>query len=164
MRVWTTPFADPEKHKEVPDWWFYAILLIMFGLSIALVEHWPTDTPVWVIVLCLGMCLVFLLPFTIFYSISGVLLTLNVLGELIIGYALPGKFQALNTTKALMVQIADQAMNYTTDQKTTHYAHLPPRSIFMIQLWATLVNGLVCLGFCSSKCSASRRFAPNTTP
>ncbi|RDW24556.1 OPT oligopeptide transporter protein-domain-containing protein [Yarrowia lipolytica] len=135
-----------KKHKEVPDWWFYAILLIMFGLSIALVEHWPTDTPVWVIVLCLGMCLVFLLPFTIFYSISGVLLTLNVLGELIIGYALPGKFQALNTTKALMVQIADQAMNYTTDQKTTHYAHLPPRSIFMIQLWATLVNGLVCLG------------------
>lgn len=141
------PFSRiQKKHKEVPDWWFYAILVIMFGLSVALVEHWPTQTPVWVIVFCLGLCVAFLLPFTIFYSLSGVLLTLNVLGELVIGYALPGSFQALSTTKALVVQIADQAMNYTTDQKTTHYAHLPPRSIFAIQLWATLVNGLVCLG------------------
>lgn len=64
-----------------------------------------------------------------------------------IGYALPGSFQALGATKALVVQVADQAMIYTTDQKTTHYAHiLPPRSICLIQLWATLVNGLVCLG------------------
>ncbi|KAG5368481.1 Oligopeptide transporter 2 [Yarrowia sp. C11] len=141
------PFSRMQKkHKEVPDWWFYAILLSTFGMSIAVVEHWPTDTPVWVIVLCLGLCVVFLLPFTIFASISGITLTLNVIGELIVGYALPGSFQALSTTKALVVQVADQALNYTTDQKTTHYAHLPPRSIFFIQLWATLVNGLVCLG------------------
>lgn len=141
------PFSRMQKkHKEVPDWWFYSILVIMFGLSIALVEHWPTQTPVWVIVFCIGLCAVVLLPFTIFMSVSGIQLTLNVLGELVIGYALPGSFQALSTTKALVVQIADQAMNYTSDQKTTHYAHLPPRSIFAIQLWATLVNGLVCLG------------------
>lgn len=135
-----------KKHPEVPDWWYYSILVIMLGLSIALVEHWPTDTPVWVIFLCLGMCAAFLLPFTIFYAMSGVMLNLNVMGELIVGYALPGKFQALNTAKVLMMNIAEQAMNFTQDQKQTHYAHLPPRSIFGIQLWATLVNGLVCLG------------------
>ncbi|RDW24306.1 OPT oligopeptide transporter protein-domain-containing protein [Yarrowia lipolytica] len=141
------PFSRIQrKHKEVPDWWFYCILLIMFGLSIALVEHWPTDTPVWVIVLCLGLVVIFLFPFTIFASLTGVSLTLNVLAELIVGYALPGKFQALNTAKALTVQIAGQAQNYASDQKLTHYAHLPPRSIFSCQLWATLVNGLVCLG------------------
>lgn len=141
------PFSRiQKKHKEVPDWWFYSILVITFALSIVLVEHWPTDTPVWVIVLCLGICAVFLLPFTIFMSVSGIQLTLNVLGELIIGYALPGSFQALSTTKALVVQIADQAMIYTSDQKLTHYAHLPPRNIFAIQLWATMVNALVSLG------------------
>ncbi|AOW06920.1 OPT oligopeptide transporter protein-domain-containing protein [Yarrowia lipolytica] len=141
------PFSrHMKKHKEVPDWWFYVILLIMFGLSIALVEHWPTNTPVWVIVLCLGLVFVFIIPFTLFLSFTGVPLSLNVLAELIVGYALPGKFQALNLAKALSVQIASQAQNYASDQKLVHYSHLAPRDIFATQLWATLVNGLVALG------------------
>ncbi|AOW01380.1 OPT oligopeptide transporter protein-domain-containing protein [Yarrowia lipolytica] len=102
-----------KKHPDVPDWW---------------------DTPVWIIFLCLGMCCAFLLLFCIFYSMSGVMLNLNVLGELFVGYALPGKLQALSTAKALMMTIAEQAMNFAQDQKQTHYAHLPPRSIFGIQL------------------------------
>lgn len=141
------PFSRHQrKYKEVPDWWFYVILVVIFGLSVALVEHWPTDTPVWVIVLCLGLVAVFVIPFTIFMSYTGVTLTLNVLAELIVGYALPGKFQALNMSKALSVQVASQAQNYAQDQKLVHYAHLAPRQIFFTQMWATLVNGLVCLG------------------
>ncbi|KAG5354755.1 Oligopeptide transporter 2 [Yarrowia sp. B02] len=141
------PFSRiQKKHKEVPDWWFYIILVLTFAFAVVMVEHWPADTPVWVIVLCLGLSVVFLIPFTIFVATTGVMLTLNVIAELIVGYALPGKFQALNTTKALVVQIVMQAQTYTQDQKTTHYAHLPPRSIFGVQLWATLVNILVAMG------------------
>ncbi|KAG5360454.1 Oligopeptide transporter 2 [Yarrowia sp. B02] len=135
-----------KKHKEVPDFWYYTILLVMIGLMIAMVEHWPTNTPVWIIFLCLGMSMVFLLPFCIFYSLTGVMLSLTLMAELIVGYALPGKFQALNTAKALMAMITEQAMNFNQDQKQTHYAHLPPRSIFFIQLWGTMVNSLVTLG------------------
>ncbi|QNP96307.1 Oligopeptide transporter 5 [Yarrowia lipolytica] len=135
-----------KKHKEVPDWWFYLTMLIMFVLAIVLVEVWPVDTPVWSIVFVMGLVAVFIVPFTVFVSYTATSLSLNVLAELIIGYALPGRFMALNLIKALSVQIAQQAENYTSDQKLTHYAHLPPRSIFWLQIWATLVNGVVCLG------------------
>lgn len=134
------------QYKEVPDWWFYLILLIMFGLSIALLEHWPMATPVWTLVFIIGLVGIFLVPLTIIQSYSGVQLSLNYLSELIIGYALPGQFMALNFTKAMGVQISTQAQNYANDQKLTHYAHLAPRSIFWLQLWATLVNGLICMG------------------
>ncbi|KAB8285324.1 OPT oligopeptide transporter protein-domain-containing protein [Yarrowia lipolytica] len=134
------------RHKEVPDWWFYLTLLIMFVLAIVLVEVWPVDTPVWSIVFVMGLVAVFIIPFTVFVSYTATSLSLNVLSELIIGYALPGRFMALNLIKALSVQIAEQAENYTSDQKLTHYAHLPPRSIFWLQIWATLVNIFVCLG------------------
>lgn len=141
------PFSRFMKaHKEVPDWWFYIVLLIMFVLGIVLVEVWHVDTPVWAIVFVMGLVLVFIIPFTVFAAYTAQSLSLNVLSELIIGYALPGRFQALNLVKALSVTIAQQAENYTSDQKLTHYAHLPPRTIFWMQLWATLVNGLVCLG------------------
>ncbi|KAG5355101.1 Oligopeptide transporter 2 [Yarrowia sp. B02] len=135
-----------KKYKEVPDWWFYLTLLIMFVLAIVLVEVWPVDTPVWSIVFVMGLVAVFIIPFTVFVSYTATSLSLNVLAELIMGYALPGRFMALNLVKALSVQIAQQAENYTSDQKLTHYAHLPPRSIFWLQIWATLVNGVVCLG------------------
>ncbi|KAG5373339.1 Sexual differentiation process protein [Yarrowia sp. C11] len=134
------------KHKEVPDWWFYLILIIMFVLGVVLVEVWPVDTPVWSIVFVLGLVGAFIIPFTVLYAYTGASLSLNVLAELIMGYALPGSFQALNLVKALSVTIAQQAQNYTSDQKLTHYAHLPPRSIFWLQLWATLVNVFVALG------------------
>ncbi|RMJ00822.1 OPT oligopeptide transporter protein-domain-containing protein [Yarrowia lipolytica] len=118
----------------------------MFVLAIVLVEVWPVDTPVWSIVFVMGLVAVFIIPFTVFVSYTATSLSLNVLSELIIGYALPGRFMALNLIKALSVQIAEQAENYTSDQKLTHYAHLPPRSIFWLQIWATLVNIFVCLG------------------
>ncbi|KAG5360016.1 Oligopeptide transporter 2 [Yarrowia sp. C11] len=134
------------KYKEVPDWWFYLILLIMFVLGVVLVEVWPVGTPVWSIVFVLGLVGAFIIPFTVFAAYTAAGLSLNVLAELIMGYALPGSFQALNLVKALSVTIAQQAQNYTSDQKMTHYAHLPPRSIFWLQLWATLVNLFVALG------------------
>ncbi|KAG5355494.1 Oligopeptide transporter 2 [Yarrowia sp. C11] len=141
------PFSRYMKnYPEVPDWWFYIVMVIMFALSIVLVKAWPVDTPVWTLVFVLGLVFVFIIPFTVFAAYTASSLSLNVITELIIGYALPGRFMALNLIKALSVTIAAQAQNYTTDQKLTHYAHLPPRSIFWLQLWATLVNGLVCLG------------------
>ncbi|KAG5370336.1 Oligopeptide transporter 2 [Yarrowia sp. E02] len=134
------------KHKEVPDWWFYVILILMFVLGVVLVEVWPVGTPVWSLVFILGLVGVFIVPFTVFVSYTATQLTLNVIAELIVGYALPGSFMALNFIKALSVTIADQAIAYTEDQKLVHYCHLPPRSIFWLQLWATLVNLFVSLG------------------
>jgi hypothetical protein len=96
---------------------------------------------------------------------SGVILNLNVLGELFVGYALPGELQALSTAKALMMTIAEQAMNFAQDQKQTHYAHLPPRSIFGIQLWGPLWSTYWSVwGSFSSRCTTLAISAQKRTP
>ncbi|RDW32775.1 OPT oligopeptide transporter protein-domain-containing protein [Yarrowia lipolytica] len=141
------PFSrQMAQYKEVPDWWYYAILIVMFGLTVAFVEHWEVQTPVWSIVLILCVTLVFLFPFTIVMSATGAQLTLNVILELIMGYTIAGRPIGINVAKAFAVQIQAQAQNLSSDQKIGHYMALRPRSMLRVQLWATMVNGLVTIG------------------
>ncbi len=134
------------KYKEVPDWCFLIVLVISFVLAIVCVKKYPTNTPAWTIVFALGINFVFLIPITIIAAVTGWGFELNVLVELIIGYALPGNGTALMIIKAIGYNIDGQAQNYISDQKMAHYAKVPPRSIFRGQLIAVLLQCLVCIG------------------
>ena len=60
---------------------------------------------------------------------------LNVLVELIVGYAIPNSGIALITLKAYGYNIDSQASNYITDQKLAHYAKIPPRAILKVNYY-----------------------------
>lgn len=144
-------FQDPHsrmmsKYKEIPDWYFLVILVISVVLGIVCVEIYPTDTPVWGIFFTLGINLVFLVPLCLVFAVTGQQLGLNVLVELIIGYALPGNGTALMTLKAFGYNIDGQADNYISDQKILHYAKIPPMAIFRGQLLTSLIQVFVALG------------------
>lgn len=134
------------KYPEVPDWWFFIILIIAVVLGIVMVEHYPTNTPVWGIFFTLGINFIFLIPITLIYSVTGFSFGLNVLVELIIGYALPGNGTALNILKCYGYNIDGQAQNYITDQKMAHYTKVPPRAIFKGQVISTIFQCLVSIG------------------
>lgn len=53
-----------KNYKEVPDWWYFAILIGSLVVGIAVVEHYPTNTPVWGLFVSLGFNFVFLIPTT----------------------------------------------------------------------------------------------------
>lgn len=93
------------------------ILVISLVLGIVMVEHYPTNTPVWGIFFTIGINFIFLIPITLIYSVTGFSFGLNVLVELIVGYAIPGNGTALNILKAYGYNIDGQAQNYITDQK-----------------------------------------------
>lgn len=134
------------KYKEVPDWWFLAVMVIAIALGIVCVKHYPTHTPVWGIFFTIGINFIFLIPITLIYSVTGFSFGLNVLVELIVGYALPGHGTALNILKAYGYNIDGQAQNYITDQKMAHYAKLPPRAVFKGQMISTVIQVLVSIG------------------
>lgn len=127
------------KYPEVPNWWFVAILALLTLLAIAGVWFYPTQTPIWGIFFTIGINFVFLIPLTLIALVTGFLFGLNVLVELIVGYAIPHLGVALITLKAYGYNIDSQALNYITDQKLAHYAKLPPRAIFKGQILSTLV-------------------------
>lgn len=144
-------FTDPfsrlmARYNEVPDWFFILILVVSIVLAIVCVKHYPADTPVWGIFFALGINLVFLIPLCSIYSRTGFSIGLNVLIELIVGYALPGNALALMFIKALGTNIDGQAENYITNQKQAHYVRIPPWSLMRTQLLSVFINVFVALG------------------
>ncbi|CAH6719716.1 oligopeptide transporter 2 [[Candida] jaroonii] len=144
-------FNDPHtrmmrKYKEVPDWCFLAVLVISIVLAIICVKVYPAQTPVWGIFFTVAINFCFLIPLTAVYSTTGFQFGLNVLVELIVGYAMPGNGLALNFLKALGYNINGQAQNYISDQKMGHYAKLPPRAMFRCQMLSVFVASFVALG------------------
>ncbi|GEQ68733.1 hypothetical protein JCM33374_g2401 [Metschnikowia sp. JCM 33374] len=133
------------KYKEVPEWCFLVVLIISIVLAILCVKLFPMETPVWAIFFAVGINFVFLIPLTLIYSITGFSFGLNVLVELIVGYALPGNGMALMFVKALGYNIDGQAQNYITDQKQAHYLRIPPRALFRTQIISTIVSCFISL-------------------
>ena len=77
-------------------------------LAILCVKVYPAETPVWGI-FALGINFVFLIPLTTIYARTGFAFGLNVLVELIVGYAIPGNGLALAFIKAFGYNIDGQA-------------------------------------------------------
>lgn len=147
-----TQFNDPftrsvRKYLETPEWWFLAILLGSLAIGIGMVEGYKdVNTPVWTFLFAIGMNLVFIIPFGLLYAISGLSLDVNVLTELIMGYALPGNGNALMITKAVATNFLSQTDNYVTNQKQALYARIPPRALFRVQMVGVLVTCFASVG------------------
>lgn len=134
-------------YPEVPDWWFLTISLVSFVFAIIIVTNWTElGTPVWTIFFVIGLNLVFLIPMSYLYAISGTTEGLNVVTELIVGYALPGHPEALMFVKAFGYNINGQADTYISDQKMGFYAKIPPRAMFRGQTLSAIITALVCYG------------------
>jgi OPT family small oligopeptide transporter len=134
------------KYLEVPDWWFLIILAVSLTLMVLCVEIYPTNTPVWSILLVMALSAIFLIPISILYSTTGFSFDLGVLVEIIIGYTVPGSSVALMISKALGHNITTQALNYASAQKMGHYSKIPPMAVFKGQLIATLFQVFISLG------------------
>lgn len=133
-------------YAEVPNWVFICLLVVSFVLAVIAIRVWPTDTPIWGLFFCLGINLVFLIPLTLILAYTGFGFGLNVLVQLIVGYALPGHPQAMMILKAIGYQVDGQAQNFITDQKVSYYTHMPPRALMRSQLFGTFLGAFVCLG------------------
>lgn len=143
-------FKDPHttmmrNYKEVADWVFIVVLFVAVVLAVVCVKVYPAETPVWGIFFALAINFVFLIPLTVLASVTGMSFGLNVLVELIVGYALPGNGLALNFIKALGYNIDGQAQNYISDQKMSHYMKLPPRAVFRVQMISVFITSFVSL-------------------
>lgn len=132
-------------YPEVPSTWFLAILVASVTLAVLCVWFFPVETPVWGIFFTILLNFVFLVPITAIASVTGFTFGLNVLVELIVGYAIPNSGLALITLKAYGYNIDSQASNYITDQKLAHYAKIPPRAIFRGQILSTFLSVLLAL-------------------
>lgn len=162
-------FDDPhtnmmKKYKEVPDWVFLVVLVVSLVLGIICVQVYPAQTPVWGLFFCIAINFCFLIPLTAIYSTTGFQFGLNVLVELIIGYAIPGNGLALNFLKAFGYNINGQAQNYISDQKMGHYAKIPPRAMFRCQVLSMFVMSFISLAVMNFQINSIEGYCDENQP
>ncbi|KAF8528192.1 OPT oligopeptide transporter [Hysterangium stoloniferum] len=125
------------RYRQVPEWWYAIIFISMFVIGIISIEVWPTQ--------CL-LAFVYTIPIGMIQAITNQQVGLNVVTELIIGYALPGKPIAMMMFKTWGYITMSQALQFTSDFKLGHYMKIPPHSMFWCQIVATVIAGTVQLG------------------
>lgn len=141
-------FNDPHSvmmraYPEVSEIAYLVVLIISIVFAILCVKLYPAETPVWGIFFALGINFVFLIPLTTVYARTGFSFGLNVLVELIVGYAIPGNGLALAFIKALGYNIDGQAENFINDLKQGFYAKLPPRATFRVQILGIFIASFI---------------------
>jgi len=134
------------KYKQVPEWWYTIIFVAMFIFGAVSIEVWHTQMPIWAFVLALIIAFVYIIPIGMIQAITNQQVGLNVITELIIGYALPGKPIAMMMFKTWGYITMAQALQFTSDFKLGHYMKIPPRPMFFAQVIASVVAGTVQLG------------------
>ncbi|KAL0573516.1 hypothetical protein V5O48_008437, partial [Marasmius crinis-equi] len=134
------------QYLQVPDWWYYITFVIPFALGVISIEIWPTNMPVWALILAMTISLFYVVPIGTIEAITNQRVALNVITELIIGYALPGRPIAMMMFKTWGYNTIWQAMEFTSDLKLGHYMKIPPRPMFWAQVVGTIVAGTAQLG------------------
>ncbi|KAL0945618.1 hypothetical protein HGRIS_014773 [Hohenbuehelia grisea] len=133
-------------YHPVPPWWYSVLFLSTFVFGVIGIRVFPTELPVWAFIVALLISATFVIPTGIMAAITGTGVSLNVITEVIIGYALPGRPVAMMLFKSWGFNTMDQALNFISDMKIGFYMKIPPRTMFWSQVIATIVSGTVQLG------------------
>ncbi|KAJ5620322.1 hypothetical protein N7510_004306 [Penicillium lagena] len=134
-------------YKSTPWYWYAAIILVILGVSIAVVEVYGTNLPVYGVFLALIIPAVYMIPCGIVQGITNVDANqLNVLAEFIGGYLFEGRPLANMIFKVLSTDVVGQGVYFAMDMKLAHYLKVPPRTCFAAQGVATLLGALTQAG------------------
>ncbi|KAK1269351.1 Oligopeptide transporter 5 [Acorus gramineus] len=130
-----------KNYKQVPQWWFHIILILMMGVALLACEGFgkQLQLPYWGLFLAFGMAILFTLPIGVIKATTNLAPGLNIITELVIGFLYPGRPLANVAFKTYGYISMDQAITFLTDFKLGHYMKVPPRSMFVVQLVGTVI-------------------------
>ncbi|CAK7273386.1 hypothetical protein SEPCBS119000_005627 [Sporothrix epigloea] len=131
-------------YPEVPETWYFCILLASIAFALAGICGWQTYTTPGVVFFGIFLSIIFVIPIGIITGISGIEIKLNVLAEFIGGAWSGGNALAMNYFKAFSYVTCFSAVSFAKDLKLAHYVKIPPRHTFAAQLIATIVSSFVC--------------------
>ena len=131
------------KYPEVPLWWYGSIFLVMLVLSLITITAWPTEFKWWAFLFAAVFSAIMTAPIGIIQAITNQQIGLNVITEFMMGYMQPGKPLALMLFKTYGYISASQALGFVGDLKLGHYMKIPPRTMFVSQVVATIIACIV---------------------
>lgn len=134
------------RYKEVPDWWYLILFVIVFVLGIVVIAVYDTQLPVWGYIVALLIALVSYLPQGLLEAITNQHVGLNIITELVGGYLFPGKPIANLMVKLYGFIPMRQGLDFSRDLKLAQYMKVPPRLLFWMQVYSTVLAALTNVG------------------
>ncbi|KAI0596361.1 small oligopeptide transporter [Biscogniauxia sp. FL1348] len=134
-------------YRKVPLYWWGAIVLAVFGMSIAMAQVYSTGLPAYGIVLAFVIPAIYMVPCGMIQGVTNVNANqINVLSEFIGGYMFQGRPIANILFKTLSTDVVGQGLYFAADMKLGHYLKIPPRTLFFAQGLATVLGALTQTG------------------
>ncbi|GKT76853.1 OPT oligopeptide transporter [Colletotrichum tofieldiae] len=130
-------------YKETPWWWYVIVLVISFVLGLVVVCTQNVTLPAWayVVSLLLG---IFIAPLsTILYSRFGNGIATNNLSKMLAGLILPERPIGNMYFAAWSHNVISNAVNLSNDLKMGEYLKIPPRVMFLTQIYGTILGGFI---------------------
>lgn len=110
-----------KKYAPVPMWWYAAIFLAIFGLSIAFLYVYDTGLPWYGMILALAIVVVLFVPTGIMMALCNIQLSTSVIAALVAGYAWPGRMMNNVVFKVFALVSSTQGLGYIKDMKIGYY-------------------------------------------
>ncbi|RIA91014.1 OPT oligopeptide transporter protein [Glomus cerebriforme] len=130
-------------YQEIPNSWYFLIFIIMLLIAIVLGYTTEANLPWWGLLMAVGLSAIMVLPIGIIQAISNNQIGLNVITEMICGYILLGRPIANVYFKCYGFVTLYQCLLLVSDLKLGHYMKIPPRSMFVSQLYGTVIGGFI---------------------
>ncbi|KAF9205239.1 hypothetical protein BGZ49_004309 [Haplosporangium sp. Z 27] len=151
LKTWKSSIREGEEdihhrmmkvYPEVPQLWYAAFYIVLLALSFVVIEVYSLQLPWWGLIVTVAIGWVMTIPISAMQAITAFSPGLNIITELICGYMLPGKPIANMVFKCYGFMAMYQCQQFLSDLKLGVYMKIPPRSMFVGQLWGTLVGGV----------------------
>jgi hypothetical protein len=148
------------KYKEVPLWWWGAILIISFVVGIIclysikvggslvyspstiLLTLSQSTLPGWGFLLALCFTFLFTLFFGAQYGITGFNFNIQPICQMLAGYLFPGRPLANFYFTCFTYNTTTQAQLLAKDLRLAQQNHIPPRITFLLQIAGCLIGGI----------------------
>ncbi|KAJ6304563.1 hypothetical protein OIU77_018259 [Salix suchowensis] len=132
-------------YKDVPEWWFYILLVgsVVLSLLMSLVWKETVQLPWWGMLFAFGLAWLVTLPIGVIQATTNQQPGYDIIAQFMIGYALPGQPIANLLFKIYGRISTVHALSFLSDLKLGHYMKIPPRCMYVAQLVGTLVAGTV---------------------
>ncbi|RDW65079.1 OPT superfamily oligopeptide transporter-2 [Coleophoma cylindrospora] len=130
-------------YKDAPWWWYVAVLVISFVLGLVVVIKENITLPVWAYIVSLAMGII-LAPFsTLIYARFGNGIATNNLSKVVAGLMLPGRPVGNMYFAAWSHNVIGNAVTLSNDLKQGEYLKIPPRVMFLTQIYGTVLGGFI---------------------
>ncbi|KAF8230326.1 oligopeptide transporter [Tricholoma matsutake] len=132
-----------QKYKEVPWWWYTIVLALSFIAGLIVVIKGQTTLPWWSYIIAL-MIGTFITPFsTILFGRMGNGVATNQLMQMVAGAVNPGMPVANLYFSMWSHDVVQRSIALAADLKVGQYLKIPPRVMFLTQIWGALVGAIV---------------------